>query len=439
MKVTANLLKFLCSGLLVITLSAPALAQSDSGIEIVGYDLQLKPNLADRSIEGTARIRIRISTSSSSLVELSIGSLQIDRVSSSNTPLAYQNMDGTLQIELPEQLTEESTIAINYHGTPRFGLKFSEDASEVSTAFSTNQWMPSNVNPSVRAPFKLSLTIPENFQVAAMGTKQSSQRISNGLKIETWEETESMPAYLYGFAAGDFVEFVDDTQIPTLRYLGPPTFSQEELQTIFTNTRHMIEYFEEISGIDYPHNVYTQVLLRNGSGQELDDMAVFSQNYGETVLAEEAAIWLGAHEIAHQWWGNKVTNEAWTHFWLNEGLVSFMTAAYLGHRFGDQYYEASINRSKQQYLRLVSDGHDKPLVFPNWDNPSREDRSIVYDKGTYVIHLLKELVGEESFWSGVRQYTSKYWGKSVASSDFQAALEQASGRNLTKFFEEWVY
>ncbi len=417
MKVTANLLKFLCSGLLVITLSAPALAQSDSGIEIVGYDLQLKPNLADRSIEGTARIRIRTSTSSSSLVELSIGSLQIVRVSSSNTPLAYQNMEGTLQIELPEQLTEESTIAINFHGTPRFGLKFSEDASEVSTAFSTSQWMPSNVNPSVRAPFKLSLTIPENFQVAAMGTKQPSQRISNGLKIETWEETESMPAYLYGFAAGDFVELVDDTEIPTLRYLGPPTFSQEELQTIFTNTRDMIEYFEKISGIDYPHSVYTQVLLRNGGGQELDDMAVMDQSYGTGVLEDETAIWLGVHEIAHQWWGNMVTNQDWTHFWLNEGLVNFMTASYLGHKFGPEFYDENINAAQKQYLILVELGADKPLVFPDWDNPSREDRSIVYDKGAYVLHLLKQFVGEEAFWAGIRFYTTKFWGQSVANRD----------------------
>jgi len=405
--------------LLGIGLPNPSVAQNPPAVQITQYSLQLEPNLIEKSVSGTVQIHLLRDSAEQSSISLNAGSLEILNVliDSQQSPFVKQN--DIVVIELPQaNSNDQHLVQIEYQGQPRYGMKFGEGETEVSTAFSTSQWMPSVDAPSVRAGFELAIVLPANFIVAAPGQPLAKQLLPNGKVNHRWIASEAVPAYLYGFAAGEFREVIDSEQRPTLRFLAPPEFSAQQVLQIFQDTRSMINYFEEKSGINYPSEVYTQVLLRNGSGQELDDMAVFGQRYGAEVLADDTAIWLGAHEVAHQWWGNKVSNQDWTHFWLHEGLVSFMTAAYLGHRFGAQTYAENINTARQQYLNLAGGGYDRPLVFPNWDNPSRQDRSIVYDKGSYVLHLLKDLLGDEVFWRGIKLYTTQNWGKSVRSNDF---------------------
>ena len=84
-------------------------------------------------------------------------------------------------------------------------------------------------------------------------------------------------------------------------------------------------------------------------------------------------------------------------------------------------------------------GKDRSLVFPDWNRPTADDRTLVYDKGAYVVHLLREELGEQVFWKGMRQYTQKYFGKSVVTSDFQREMERASKKDLKDFFDKWVY
>jgi aminopeptidase N len=116
-----------------------------------------------------------------------------------------------------------------------------------------------------------------------------------------------------------------------------------------------------------------------------------------------------------------------------------MAAAYKEHRFGREEYLREIEANRASYQKVRDAGKDRSLVFPNWLNPSADDRTLVYDKGAYVIHLLREELGERDFWAGIRQYTRMYFGKSVMTPDFQKAMEAASGKNLTDFFSKWVY
>jgi aminopeptidase N len=201
----------------------------------------------------------------------------------------------------------------------------------------------------------------------------------------------------------------------------------------------MIDFYEDKAGVKYPYPTYSQVLAAGGVEQEMSSFTALRETYGHDVLANERAIWLGAHELAHQWWGNMVTNRDWTHFWLNEGIASFMASAYKEHRFGRTEYLKDIEEYRLNYEKLRTAGKDRSLVFADWNNPTAEDRTLVYDKGAYVIHLLRTELGEQTFWSGIRLYTRSYFGKSVTTADFQRAMEEASKRNLQEFFNKWVY
>jgi aminopeptidase N len=134
-----------------------------------------------------------------------------------------------------------------------------------------------------------------------------------------------------------------------------------------------------------------------------------------------------------------VTCAGWNHFWLNEGVATFMAAAYKEHRFGRGEYLREIESNRKNYVRVRDAGHDRSLVFPDWSHPTADDRTLVYDKGAYVLHLLREELGERAFWKGLRAYTRAYFGKSVTTADFQKAMERASGKDLSAFFNKWVY
>jgi aminopeptidase N len=338
-------------------------------------------------------------------------------------------------------MNEKREIEIVYHGVPKYGIQFFPEQNQVYTVFSTSQWMPCVDSPDDRATFRLKLNFPQDDLKTVGNGRSTTKLLSPKTKPEgfVWEQKTPVPTYLFGFAAGKFREVTEVHRGTVFRYLASPQFTEAEIKKIFRSAADMLDFYEGKAGMKYPAVVYTQVLAAGNAKQEMDGFAVMSEEYGREVLKNEKGIWLGAHEFAHQWWGNMVTNRDWTHFWLNEGLANFMTAAYFEHRFGPAEYLSEIERYRLSYEKVRDAKKDKSLVFPDWNKPTREDRRLVYDKGAYVLHLLREELGEELFWKGIKEYTRKYWGKSVVTKDFQASMETASGKNLSKFFDRWVY
>jgi aminopeptidase N len=209
------------------------------------------------------------------------------------------------------------------------------------------------------------------------------------------------------------------------------------LQKLFADTGNMLKFFGDRSAIPY-RGTYNQALVTNTIGQEIAGLALMSEAYGQATLEHPRQEDLIAHEAAHQWWGIKVTCRSWSDFWLNEGVANFMAAAYIQHRFGEKAYQTIIERWRQRVEGLVATGSDHPLVYEQWDHPSRDDRAVVYLKGAYVLHLLRGELGEVTFWKGIQDYTREFNGRSVTTADFKGAIEHSSGKDLDTFFRRWV-
>ncbi|HEX5049532.1 MAG TPA: M1 family metallopeptidase [Gammaproteobacteria bacterium] len=435
--------KRIIAPLLAAFFAGAASAQLDSAPQepdVLGYVARVEPSIDTKSVKGTVTIRIDTSAALAAPFAFDAGDLVVDSVREAGRDVPFVKLDRRLVVTLPapRRPADRREIEIAYHGTPRRGITFVPDPQQIYTAFSTSDWLPCIDAPRERAMLDLTVVVPADFVVAgsgrAAGAKRERDRVAS-----RWVLARPMPCYLFGFAAGRFSEASDRAGDVELRYLGPPALTPSQLRDVFAATGDMLEFFAGKAGIDYSGNTYTQVLTGSGSGQELAAMALLGERYGRGVLSDPKSIWLGAHEAAHQWWGNSVTNESWSHFWLNEGVATFMTAAYLEHRFGHDEYVRQIDGAKAKYEALRAAGKDKPLVFEVWSNPSADDRSIVYDKGAYVIHLLREELGEDAFWPAFARYTQRYWGRPVTTEDFRAAMEEASGRDLEQFFARWVY
>lgn len=409
--------------------------------DVLQYDAQIEPDISNKFVKGKVTVIFKSLTNDLAEIKLNAGSLEIDKVSENDVAIKFEKQPNLLIITLtkPAKLNEKRTIEIEYHGIPKFGVRFFPEQNQVYTIFSTSQWMPCVDAPEDRAKFRLEIVLPKDLQVVGNGEFIEQTKLSNEKISSVWEQKNENPTYLYGFAAGKFREVIENYKGVKLRYLAPASFSETEVKQIFRETKNIIDFFESKAGVKYADKIYTQVLPIRNAEQEMSSFTILREDYGTRVLKDEKDIWLGIHEFSHQWWGNMVTNKDWTHFWLNEGITNFMTAAYLEHRFSREAYLKEISDYKISYEKVRDAGKDKPLVFPDWNKPTREDRTLVYDKGAYVTHLLREDLGEEKFWQSLKDYTQKYWGKSVTTKDFQSSFEKSSGRDLSEFFKKWIY
>lgn len=407
--------------------------------DVISYDAEIAPRLETKSVAGKVVIQFKSQQNNLGEITLDAESLEIDSVKENLTNLQFEKTDKFLKIKFlrPLKINEIRKIAIAYQSTPKYGVSFFPEQNQVYTIFSTNQWMPCVMAPSDRAEFRLTLNLwDKNLTTVGNGVLKSTK---NNAKRVVWEQKLPVPTYLFGFAGGNFKEITEKHNGTTLRYLTSPQFSETDVKKIFKETANMLDFYENKAGVMYPHKVYTQVLSQGNAQQEMSGFAMIGEQFGQMLLNDEKKIWTTSHEFAHQWWGNMVTNEVWTHFWLNEGLTNFMSAAYFEYRFGRADYLSEIERYKLSYEKIKLAEKDKSLVFANWNKPTREDRALVYDKGAFVLHLLREELGDELFWKGIKEYTQKFWGKSVVTKDFQNAMEASSKKDLTIFFNKYIY
>jgi len=422
----------------LVRAQAPPIPPSGDSFDVSQYAVELVLDVTAGTISGHERIELTIRDATRSLV-FDSGALAVESVADGRGPLPFVQGARRLIVTLPAEAPagEHRRIDVTYHGAPRNGLTLLADSAQAYTAFSTSQWMVAVDAPDDRATLDLEVTMPTGWKAAGSG-RQMAGAGRKGRTVYHWRQDRDVPTYTFGFVAGVFAEVTQAHRGLALRYLGA-AFPADDLRRIFRDTPAMMDFLEERAGVPYPGDAYTQALVPVSGGQELAGLSHMSDAYGRTVLADATATSLIAHELAHQWWGNLVTNRDWTHFWLNEGFATFMAAAYKERVRGRDAYQADVEGWRRRVDQLRAAGTDKALVFPDWNRPSADDRAVVYQKGALVLHELRELLGDTPFWAAVRAYTQRHAGQPVTSTDLQRAFEASSGRDLSRFFGERVY
>ncbi len=409
------------------------------GFDVLHYDARVQPDLEARAVRGTVTIRLRAVAETLSSVTFDRGAQAIDEVRVAGVAARVETPDGRLVVHLARVVKRDETVvvAVTYHGVPPHGLVFQPPRRQVYAIFSTRQWLVSVDEPDDKATLDLRIVVPPDLNVVASGAPVGQPVSVDGGTEHHWRATQPIPTFTMAFAAGRFTAATARAGETTLRFFGDG-FSAEALRRIFADGADMLAFFAARAGVPYPGPTYTQVLVAETVGQEAAGFSMLSEGYGRRLLADPSAVTLAAHELAHQWWGVLVTCEDWRHFWLNEGLATFMAAAYVEHRVGRDAYERMVSGWRAILERIRREGSDKPLVFPDWNRPSANDRTLVYEKGALVLHLLREELGETAFWDALRWYTRTSAGGVTTTRDFQHRFEESAGRSLAAFFDRWV-
>lgn len=403
-----------------------------AGIE--AYRVSLQPDFANHAIAGVEHVTIDADGQETQqlLLQLPLHQLQIDAIESGGKPQAYRIADGMLELSLP---AGRRVIDITYHGTPDEGLIFGTDY--VASTWQASDWMICDEAPGRKAPMAIELLLPPGYQSIASG-KPVETRSFGVLERHLWREDLPYSSYLYGFAAGKFHHVEESAGKVALHYYGVAD-DEAALRRKFAPTAGMLAFLQDKAGVAMPHGAYRQLLIPGSEAQELSSLAVIGTAELDPMLQDPHEDWVIVHEMAHQWWGNLLTCKTWSDFWLNEGITTFMVAAYKEQRWGHAAYEQELALAQKRWQVAIDAGQDKPLAYPGEYPSLKIRRAIQYYKGAIFMDALRRELGDTVFWNGLRRYTMAHAGASVTSRDLQTAMEQAAGRKLDVLFGKWVY
>jgi aminopeptidase N len=202
-------------------------------------------------------------------------------------------------------------------------------------------------------------------------------------------------------------------------------------QVSFSRAPSMMEFFSDTFG-EYPflEEAYGTALAEIGGAMENFTCTTYGQ---VLVTGDHRYDWVVAHEMAHSWFGNSVTLAGWPDVWLNEGFATYADALWHEHTGGTPSLDARMNSFKNEYFT-----EDASARFPMYD-PVNLWGATVYEKGAWVLHMLRYLAGDAAFFDALRAYYAAYAYSNATTEDFKAVCEAASGIDLDPFFGEWVY
>ncbi len=370
---------------------------------------------------------------------LSGNALTIDSVTLNGRHVAFSSSRDVLDVSLSAQLPPErqAELVVAFHGRPARGLVFTRNS--VTAGYFACDWMICALEPfGEKAAFALELYVPRGMTAWGPGTLVSTRAAAQGDRWQLWTENRPYSAYLYGFALGRFSRSEDRATDVRLVYLSTTT-DEARLSRLFAPLPEMLRFYQEKAGVAFPHDAYAQVHTDGDDAQEASNYAIVGDRAISPILSDPQADWVIAHELAHQWWGNLVTCTDISEFWLNEGMTSFMVAAWKEHRWGRAAYDTELALIRRRYDAVRREGGDRPLTYSGPYPSLAARRAIQYSKGALFMDRLRHEVGDDAFWKGLALYTRENAGAVVDSRDLQASFERASMRSLQSLFDAWVY
>lgn len=298
----------------------------------------------------------------------------------------------------------------------------------------SSNWLPSFDDMNEKVEFDLSIEFDKNFQVIANG-KLTNQQINESTIIWQYDMQQPMSSYLVALAIGKYNKKTEYSKggIPLEMYYY--LADSLKFEPTYRYTKRMFDFLEAEIGVPYPWQNYKQVPVKDFlyAGMENTSNTIFADSFVTDSIAfvDKNYVNVNAHELAHQWFGDMVTATSGTHHWLQEGFATYYALLSEKDVFGDNYYYWQLYEYAQELLEQDQAGQSTLLLDP------KSSSTTFYKKGAWVLHMLREQVGDKAFKKGVKNYLMKHQFKNVETNDFISEVENASGQNLSEFVRFW--
>lgn len=425
---------------------------SDIDVEHYAIDVELMPET--RRIEAATTVTLRSRVPDLTTVELDFDGLDVYGVwDAERRPLAFEHEGGKLEIETARPVAQgaEVAITVEYGGKPAKGLWFAGEAPDGSGpthAFTQGEcedshwWFPCFDHPSDRATSEVRVTMPLGWTSVAPGELVESS-VDGNRRIEHWRIATPHPSYLTSLVAGDLVVKRDEWNGIPLTYLAPPAYSKW-MDASFEETAPILAFLSDLTGLRYPYPKYSQACVEDFPFGGMENISATTLTVStlrdERGNRDRDSDGLVAHEAAHQWFGDLLTCNEWSHIWLNESFATYMEWLYYEHSRGVDEFRIHLRDGQEEYEKGDVGAKRRPLVWNVYRDPmDLFEGGQTYPGGASRLHLLRNVLGDAAFFAGLRTYVSENAGRNVVTADFQRAMEEASGADLDTFFRQWIY
>jgi aminopeptidase N len=437
--------------LLCLLVALPSATYADTyprqpGIDVVHYVFRLRFTESSDEIAGDATITLRIAAAGVQEAYLDLTSasngkgMNVASVTIADRAVQHAHEADRLRLSLPPSSAgAEVLVSVAYRGTPAGGLRLGKNIHGERTVFSENwpdnarQWLPMVDHPYDKATGEFVVTAPAYYQVVANGQLVEEVDLPGNERRTHWRQSVPIASWLYALGLARFaVHHYDVVRgIPQQVWSFPQ--DREKAYELFEFTgRRAFEYFSDWVG-PYSYEKLAHVEAAGLSGATEHASAIF---YGEKgVTSGRGPV---VHEVAHQWWGNAVTEKDWDDVWLSEGFATYFTHLYTEQFSGRDAFVRGLKNDVKVILQEQREKPDQPVIHRNISDMRGVLNRFVYQKAGWVLHMLRGVVGPEKFWLGIRDYYRRYRNLNASTDDFRQVMEQASGRDLTWFFNQWL-
>lgn len=419
------------------------------GVDMLHYVFRLTLSDDNDEIAGETTIDLRFTQAAISEVTLDLASatdgkgMTVSEVTSNGTALPFKHQSDRLTITLaaPSKNNARQQFTIRYRGIPANGLRILKNKFGERVFFSENwpnnarQWLPMIDHPYDKATSEFIIIAPVKYQVVANGLLQEETDLGDGRRLTHWKQGVPIASWLNAIGVAQFSVHYDGTVkgVPHQtwvyhqeREIGPAWFE--------TKSRQAMEFFSERIG-PYSYEKLANVEAAGFGGGTEHASAIF---YGEKSIMERPDTGLIAHEIAHQWFGNSITEKDWDDVWLSEGFATYFTLLVSEHYEGRDAFVAGLQRSRSQVYALEKQLPGEAVLHNNLSDMKKVLNRLIYQKGGWTLHMLRGLIGTDKFWAGIRDYYGRYRNGSATTEDFRRVMEEHSGMDLSWFFRQWL-
>ena len=428
------------------------------GVDVQNYNFSLTLSDSTNQIAGETTIRfVRADDRQTvwfDLIEARSDSAQTGmRVRDVRLPdgktVPFSQRNDRVFINLPPAPGQPTEVIIRYAGVPRRGLIISRNKFGDRTFFGDNwpnnarNYLPVVDHPSDKATCAFSVNAPATYRIIANGKFLGETPLPNlpgqlPRKLTRWQENTPIPTKVMVIGAARFV--VDEVGavagVPVQSWLYPNDSQKGFID--YRPAKEILRYFIDRIG-PYSYEKLANVESTTIFGGMENASCIF---YNEKVIVghkDSDVEALLAHEIAHQWFGNSATEADWSQLWLSEGFATYFSALYLEHAWGRDTLNAVLKQNERQIFRYAALKPNSTVIDSTTANLMDLLNPNSYQKGGWVLHMLRHELGDDVFWRGIRAYYQQFRNANARTNDLQAVMENVSGKKLGQFFQQWLY
>ena len=440
---------------LIVAVGRPLGAQNrpvdSSAFHPTDYALRIDLPDSGSTIKGDATLTLTRAHEGDTLV-LDLIKLHVAKVLIDGRSTPFVRTDSTIRIAIPRSTPSTFKTRIVYDGAVTDGLIARRDSLGRWTYFGDNwptrarYWIPSIDRPAEKATVSWTVTAPTGYTVVANGTEIESRILAMAQRrrvLSRWRESKPIAPYLMVIGAAPMIKidlgqtacgFAEVARcLPQAVYAAPE--NRKVLPGAFSHAGDIVQFYASlIAPFPYEKLAHLQSETRFG-GMENATAIFYADAFFHRNGVPESII---AHETAHQWFGDAVTEREWPHVWLSEGFATYFAALYTQHAHGDSAFRAEMMRLRSQIIADTVAVAKRPVIDTIETNLLDLLNVNSYQKGAWVLHMLRSQLGDSAFFRGLRDYYTKHKHGSVLSDDLRQSLEQSSGKDLRHFFDQWL-